>query len=254
MRRKIVIGNWKMYKTPAESRQLAKQLKIKLTDVRRTDVGVCPPCVAIGVVLDVLRDSRIGVGAQNLYPGKSGAFTGEISAPMLKDAGCRWVIVGHSERRQHFGESNKLVQLKTKAALSEGLTPIVCIGETLEERERDMTESVITHQFTEGLEGLDSEDFRKIIIAYEPVWAIGTGKTATVAEAEAVHKTIRRLASSRFGAEASQEIRIQYGGSVKPENAGELMSCRDIDGALVGGASLDADSFSAIVRAAEDLS
>ncbi len=253
MRKKIIVGNWKMFKTPQEARQLAKSIKIKLTDIRKTEIAVCPPYVAIAPVLEVLKDARIGIGAQNVYVGKTGAFTGEISAPMLKDAGCRFVLIGHSERRQYFHESNASVNQKTECALAEELTPIVCIGETLEEREKDLTESVITHQFTDGLKGLREDQFLKLIIAYEPVWAIGTGRNATVEQAQDVHKIIRRLASSRFGTEASESVRLLYGGSVKPENARELLACADIDGALVGGASLDADAFSAIVRTAEEI-
>ncbi len=253
MRRKFIAGNWKMFKTPQEARQLAKSLKIKLTDVRRTEVAVCPPFVSISAVQEILRDSRIAVGAQNVHLERSGAYTGEVSAPMLKDAGCSWVIIGHSERRQYSGETDDTVNRKIRLAVADGLSPIVCIGETLSEREGGQTEQVINRQFSACFNELSEDVFGRVVIAYEPVWAIGTGRNATPEQADAVHRQIRALAASRYGREAAERLRIQYGGSVKPENAADLLRRSDIDGALVGGASLDADAFTAIVRAAEDV-
>jgi triosephosphate isomerase len=253
MRRKFIAGNWKMFKGPQEARQLAKSLKIKLTDVRRTEVVVCPPFVSISAVQEILRDSRIAVGAQNVHLERSGAYTGEVSAPMLKDAGCLWVIIGHSERRQYYGETDDTVNRKIRLAVADGLSPIVCIGETLSEREGGQTEQVINRQFSMCFNDLSEDVFGRVVIAYEPVWAIGTGRNATPEQADAVHRQIRALAASRYGRDAAELLRIQYGGSVKPENAADLLQRSDIDGALVGGASLDADAFTAIVRAAEDV-
>jgi len=254
MRKKLIVGNWKMYKTPQEALQLAKSLKIKLTDIRKAAVVVCPPFIDIPIVHDVLKDSRIAVGAQNLYLHKVGAFTGEISASMIKDSGCAYVIVGHSERRQHFGETDVTVNQKINFALASQLTPIVCIGETLEQRNQSETKDVIRRQFLGSMSEISLEDALKIVVAYEPVWAIGTGKNATVQEAEEVHRFIRDLAREMHGDVFAGRLTIQYGGSVKPENAEGLLSCADIDGALVGGASLDAEHFAAIVRIAETLS
>lgn len=254
MRKKCVVGNWKMNKTPQEALQLARQLKIKSTDIRKTEIGVCPPFTSIPAVVDMLRDTRILVGAQNLYLNKSGAFTGEISAPMIKEAGCTLVIIGHSERRQYFHETDELVNRKIGFALEEGLRPIVCIGETLEEREKNLTESVIERQYTGAMKDIPESQAREIIIAYEPVWAIGTGKNATVEQADEVHRFIRGLAKRLYSPAFAEAMIIQYGGSVKPDNAGALFSSPNIDGALVGGASLEADGFLAIVRAAEQIS
>lgn len=253
MRRKLIAGNWKMYKTPQEAMQLVKALKIKLTDIRKTDVVVCPPFIDIAAVRDILKDSKITVGAQNMYLQKFGAFTGEISAPMIKDAGCEWVIIGHSERRQYFHETDESVNQKIKFAVAEGLRPIVCIGETLEQRQSGETANVITRQFTGAFKAIDATEFGKVVIAYEPVWAIGTGKNATAQEAEDVHKHIRSLIVQHYGQTLANATVILYGGSVKPENAQSLLSCPNIDGALVGGASLDAEQFIAIVRTAENL-
>jgi len=244
MRRPIIAGNWKMYKTIVEAVDLVTKLKFTLPNITDRTVVVCPPFPSLQAVSDTLRDSDIAVGAQDLYWEDAGAFTGEVSAPMLKAAGCTYVIIGHSERRQYFGEKNEIVNKKIFAALKNHLVPIVCIGETLTERESNQTFKVIETQIKFGLANLSVEEFKKIVIAYEPVWAIGTGKTATPAQAEEVHAYIRKLLPE----EVAEEVRILYGGSVKPDNIKELMMQRDIDGALVGGASLKAEDFTAIVK------
>ena len=248
MRKVIIAGNWKMNKTSFEAIDLANSLKRELTDITAVDIVVCPPFTALTEANDVLLETNISLGAQNLYWEDSGAFTGEISAPMIKAAGAQYVIIGHSERRQFFGETNETVNKKIKAALKHHLIPIVCIGENLKERESDQTFSVIKKQCEGSLSGFTVEEFTKIILAYEPVWAIGTGKTATSAQAQEVHKFIRELLAKMYNDEVSQSLRIQYGGSVKPENIAELVSQPDIDGALVGGASLQTDSFVKIVK------
>lgn len=253
MRHKVIIGNWKMFKGPQSARQLAKSLKLKLTDIRKTDVAVCPPFVSIEAVRDIIKDTRIGLGAQNIYLHKSGAFTGEISAEMIKDSGCTYVIIGHSERRQYFHETDESVNQKIGFALTENLTPVVCVGETLAERESHQTEDVVKRQYLGAMKSIAATDAEKTIIAYEPVWAIGTGKNATPEQANEIHSFIRNMAVNLFGKNFAEKMIIQYGGSVKPENANELLSCEHIDGALVGGASLDADSFASIVKAAENL-
>lgn len=215
----------------------------------QVDVAVCPPSVYLHDVGAALRGSEIQLGAQNMHFEKEGAFTGEISAGMLNDLGCRYVILGHSERRQYFGETDAIVNQKTLVALACNLTPIVCVGETLEQRESDQTQAVVATQIKGSLAGLNADQAASLVIAYEPVWAIGTGRTASPAQAEEVHAQIRGLLSELFG-ETAEQIRIQYGGSVKPDNAAELMSQPNIDGALVGGASLKADSFAGIIAAA----
>ena len=248
MRKIIIAGNWKMYKTTLEAINFVNALKRQLYTIEDVDIVVCPPFTAIGEVGEILIESNIGLGAQNLYFEDEGAFTGEVSAPMIKGAGAQYVIIGHSERRQYFGETNTSVNKKIKAALKHGLIPIVCIGENLQERESNRTFEVIKTQCEGSLAGFTPEEFSKIIIAYEPVWAIGTGKTATPQQAQEVHKFIRELLSRIYGDEIALKTRIQYGGSVKPENASELMSQEDIDGALVGGASLKEDSFVKIIK------
>ncbi len=248
MRKIIIAGNWKMNKTSLEAIELVNLLKREVLDIEAVDMVVCPPFTALADIRDVLSESDIGLGAQNLYWEDSGAFTGEVSAPMLKNLGVQYVIIGHSERRQFFGETNETVNKKINAALKHSLLPIVCIGETLEEREKGQTMDVIKTQCEGSLKDLTQEDMGKIILAYEPVWAIGTGKTATPEQAQEVHKFIRELLIKMFGAECAAGVRIQYGGSVKPENTEELMSQPDIDGALVGGASLKSDSFSQIIK------
>ena len=248
VRRNIIAGNWKLNKTSLEAIDFVNLLKRDLHDINDVELVVCPPFTALSEVHDILNESNIALGAQDLYWEDTGAFTGEVSAPMLKDVGVRYVIIGHSERRQFFGETNQTVNNKIKAALKWELTPIACIGETLQEREENKTFEVIKKQFNESLAGLNKKDIEKIVIAYEPVWAIGTGKTATSLQAQEVQKLIRDLLSKAYGPSIANGVRIQYGGSVKPENIAELMAQEDIDGALVGGASLQHESFVKIVK------
>jgi triosephosphate isomerase len=251
MRKPLMAANWKMYKTSAETQAFFEAFRPMITDAANAapcDIVICPPFPSLGVAVEAARGSGIGIGAQNLYWGKEGAFTGEISGNMLQAAGCTWVIVGHSERRQYFGETEPGVLRKTRAALEFGLTPIVCMGERLEDRESNHTESVLAGQFDGGVAPLAPEEFAKVVIAYEPVWAIGTGKTATPAMAADAHRFIRSAVGLKFGDGQAAATRILYGGSVKPDNVKSLMAEEDIDGALVGGASLDPQSFAAIVR------
>jgi len=250
MRRPILAGNWKMHKTITEAIELVNGLKRQLYEVTEADIVVCPVSTALTEVSEVLTGSNIAVGAQNMFWEAEGAYTGEISAAMVKDAGCKYIIIGHSERRQYFKETNEDVNKKLKAALAAELLPIVCVGETLEQREKDETFDVIKAQVTEGLEGLGKEQMLSTVMAYEPVWAIGTGKTATPQQAQEVHAYIRGLLKDLFDDSLAQDIRIQYGGSIKPENIATLMAEEDIDGGLVGGASLKVESFSDIVRKA----
>ena len=250
MRKPIIAGNWKLNKTSREAMVLVEELKRDLADVNGVDIVVCPPFTALESVSEALMESNIAVGAQNMYWTDSGAFTGEVSAPMLKDFGVQYVIVGHSERRQYFGETNETVNKRLRAALSHQMTPIVCVGENLAEREANKTFDIIKNHCEGSLAGLTAEEAQKIVIAYEPVWAIGTGKTASPQQAQEVHAFIRQLLGKMFSADAAQTVRIQYGGSVTPENIASLISQPDIDGALVGGASLKAPSFAAIVKAA----
>ena len=247
MRKPIIAGNWKMFKTTGEARELVSQLKGALSDVDSVEIVVSPPFTALAAVVGELKGSNISVAGQNMYWEDSGAYTGEVSPLMLKDIGCTHVIIGHSERRQFFNETDATVNKKVKAALKTGLTPIVCVGETLEERESGATMKIVERQIRDGLDGMSPQEMGKIVIAYEPVWAIGTGKTATPQQAEEVHHLIRSIIAQR-AASVSQNIRILYGGSVKPDNVDELMAQPNIDGALVGGASLQADSFVRIVR------
>ncbi len=244
----LIAGNWKMNKTVEEAVSIVGELKSKVADIHDREVLVCPPYVSLVVMKELLKNSKIKLGAQNMYYEKSGAFTGEISASMLKSAGCEYVIIGHSERRQLFGETNESVNKKMAAALANGLIPIVCVGETLEQRENNETFQVIEKQLKVGLAGLNQQDSSGIVIAYEPVWAIGTGKTATPQQAEEVHKFIRDTYSSMYGSESAESVRILYGGSVKSDNVSDIIKQPDIDGALVGGASLKADEFSKIAR------
>ncbi|RKO65821.1 triose-phosphate isomerase [Desulfofundulus salinus] len=250
MRIPLLAGNWKMYKTVTEAVEFVRGLKEALAGVRGVEVAVCPPFTALHAVARELEGSSIALGAQNMYRAEEGAYTGEISPVMLKEVGCRYVILGHSERRQYFGESDEDVNAKVKAALKHGLVPIVCVGERLEEREAGHTEMVVGAQVRRSLAGLSSTELAGLVVAYEPVWAIGTGRTASPEDAQQVNAFIRRLLAEMGGREAARQVRIQYGGSVKPENAAELLGQPDIDGALVGGASLKVDSFAAIVRAA----
>ena len=249
MRKPVIAGNWKMHLTLAEADALVRQLKTTC-DADAVEVAVCPPFTALSSVGRLLKGSRIGLGAQDLFWEPQGAFTGEVSPTMLVDVGCRYVIIGHSERRQHFGETDASVNRKLAAALSHRLIPIVCIGETLPEREGGRTFDVLTRQVTGAFEHCESWDCARIILAYEPVWAIGTGKNATPDQAQEAHAFIREWVSKRCGPQTASSMRIQYGGSVNAANAAVLLQQPDVDGALVGGASLKAEGFSAIVKAA----
>jgi len=249
MRKIIVAGNWKMNKTLDEAVALAEGLKKELANLTRVETVLCPPFVSLKAVGDILTGSGMHLGAQNMHHAASGAFTGEISASMLRSIYCRYVILGHSERRQFFGETDATVNQKVRAAHAGGLKPIMCIGETLEEREAGITESVIDRQVRAGLEGLSSREVQDTVLAYEPVWAIGTGRTASPQQAQDVHAFIRSLIVQLHGEDVAEAVRIQYGGSMKPDNAKELLAQPDIDGGLIGGASLDVPSFAAIVRA-----
>lgn len=250
MRIPFVAGNWKMNTTLAEATTLLKALKASVKEIYKVDVAVCPPFPYLFLAAQELAGSQIRLGAQNMCWEEKGAFTGEVSPIMLKDMGCDLVILGHSERRQLFGETNEWINRKMKTALDHRVFPIICVGETLEEREGGETEQIVEGQLKGCFEGLAVEQIKGITIAYEPVWAIGTGKTATPEQAQEVHRMIREWIGGKFSRVISEEIRIQYGGSVKPENADSLMEQPDIDGALVGGASLKAESFAAIVKAA----
>ena len=241
-------GNWKMYKTAAETTAFFDKFAPFVAGATHADVVICPTFVSIPAAVDAAKSTAIGIGGQDVFWLKEGAYTGEVSAPMLTAVGCKWVIIGHSERRHYFHETDETVFKKTVAALEAGLTPIVCVGELLEERESNATEAVLGAQFAGGIQGLTPEQFARIVIAYEPVWAIGTGKTATPEMAAAAHHFIRSQIHTHFGPAASSACRILYGGSVKPDNATALMNEPDIDGALVGGASLDPQSFAKIVN------
>ncbi len=248
MRRPIIVGNWKMYKTIGEAVDFVGKLKPLVAKLEHCDVVIAPPFTALSAVAEAARGSKLAVAAQDVHWDREGAHTGNISASMLLDAGCTHVIIGHSERRHDHGETDEHVNWKLRAALAAGLVPVVCVGETLREREAGETGRVLRRQFEGGFAGLTPQDFSLIIIAYEPVWAIGTGRTATPEMAAESHSTLRRLARQQFGEEPASRQRILYGGSVKPDNIGALMAQEEIDGALVGGASLQVDSFSAIVR------
>jgi len=248
LRKPIIAGNWKMYKTTGEARNLALAVRngsIGYAD--RVDIVLCPSYTSLFVVGEVIRGSKIKMGAQNCFWADEGAYTGEVSPRMLKDLGCEYAIVGHSERRTHFGETDEGVSRKAKALIGNGVSPIVCVGERLEEREAGATRDVVRGQVLGSLRGLDCEEMLKVVVAYEPVWAIGTGKTATPHEAQEVHAFIRSILIDLFGLEIALRVRIQYGGSVKADNIGALMVQPDIDGALVGGASLEAAGFTKIV-------
>jgi triosephosphate isomerase len=244
----LIAGNWKMYKTNAEAVETAGRLVELVADTSDVDIMIAPVFTAIDPVSKVVKGSRVGLGAQNLYWEKEGAYTGEISADMLVSAGCQYVIIGHSERRQYFGETDETVNQKISAAVTAKLIPVFCIGETEAERESGNTFSVLDKQVKDGLKEKVVEDLGSLVIAYEPVWAIGTGKTATSDQAQETHKYIRSLIADNFGTALADSVRILYGGSVKPANVAELMAMPDIDGALVGGASLDAESFSQIAK------
>ncbi|MCX5710795.1 MAG: triose-phosphate isomerase [Candidatus Omnitrophica bacterium] len=250
MRKTIIAGNWKLFKTIPEAIDLANGIKRELLDCVNVDVVLCPVYTALSEVAEIIQDTDIKLGAQDLYWQDEGAFTGEVSGKMLLDAGCSYVIIGHSERRQFFAETNETVNKKIKAALKIGLTPIVCCGEMLAEREAGNTFKVLDDHIKNGLTGLSEEEALKIVIAYEPVWAIGTGKTASPIQAQEAHKYIRDQLAKLYNKDTADAIRLQYGGSVKPENITELMKQPDVDGALVGGASLQVASFSEIVKKA----
>ncbi|MGI5861463.1 MAG: triose-phosphate isomerase [Myxococcales bacterium] len=246
----LIAGNWKMNKTVAEALALVRELRGMVSMVRdQVEVAVAPPFTALHPVAKAIEGSNIKLAAQSSYWEASGAFTGEVSPVMLEEVGCAYVIIGHSERRQYFGETDQTVNRRAKAVLAHGMRPIVCVGETLAERESGQTLQVIERQVRQGLSGLSKQDGEKLVIAYEPVWAIGTGKVATTAQAQEVHAFIRKLLNELFGADVGGEIRIQYGGSVKPDNAADLLAQPDINGALVGGASLKAEDFAKIVKA-----
>jgi len=250
MRKKFVAGNWKMYTTAAGARQLATAVVQGLGNENRVTVAVCPPFPYLAAVADAVRGRKVALGAQNLYPEKEGAFTGEVSPAMLLDLGCRYVILGHSERRHVLGERDEFINRKVHAALAAGLQVIFCVGEKLEERDTGSTNAVLNTQVTAGLAGLAADAMKNVVVAYEPVWAIGTGRTATPEQAQEAHAFIRGRVGQLFGDAVAAALVIQYGGSVKPDNAAALMQQPDVDGALVGGASLKADQFLAIVRAA----
>jgi triosephosphate isomerase len=251
VRKKFVAGNWKMYTTAATAKQLAAGVVQGVGKDDRVSVAVCPPFPYLALVGEVLRGSPVALGAQNAYPEKEGAFTGEVSPWMLADVGCRYVILGHSERRHKLGETDEFISRKVQAALAAGLRVILCVGETLEERQADRTEAVLAAQLSGSLAGLDAAGLASVVLAYEPVWAIGTGVNATPQQAQEAHAFLRGRVAERFGAAEAGDLLIQYGGSVKPENVASLLHQPDVDGALVGGASLKVDQFLAIVRAAE---
>jgi len=247
-RKKLMAANWKMYKTPDQAREFFRDFLPLVEDHARDEIVVCPPFVNLPAAVESAGGSNVAVGAQDMYWEKEGAFTGEISSGMLVAVGCTHVILGHSERRQYFGETDDTVNLKLKAALEAGLTPIVCVGEVLEEREAGLTEDVLRRQCLRAFHAISGRKAAKLVVAYEPVWAIGTGKTATPQLASVAHQLIRGEAAKALGDELASGLRILYGGSVKPENAEALMAEEEIDGALVGGASLDPKAFAAIVR------
>jgi triosephosphate isomerase (TIM) len=248
MRRAVIAGNWKLHKTIAETRELVLALKTELAELNDIDIVVAPPFTALHAAAQALETSSIAVAAQNCYPVANGAFTGEVSPPLLREAGCKMVLVGHSERRQLFGESDAFINAKVRAALEAGLQPIFCIGETLEEREGGRMYDVLTRQLKEGLAGIEPGSMAQVIIAYEPVWAIGTGRTASNEQAAEAHAFIRGLIQGLYDESIAQDTRILYGGSVKPDNVDGLMAQEDIDGTLVGGASLKAADFIRIAR------
>ncbi len=247
-RRKVIAGNWKMYKTPAQTQEFFHTFLPLVANHGRDEIVVCPPFTNISAAVAVTNESPVAIGGQDVYWEAEGAFTGEISAGMLVSSGCTHVIIGHSERRQYFGETDDTVNLKLKAALEAGLTPIVCVGEVLEEREAGLTEDVLRRQCLRAFTSMSGKKAARLIVAYEPVWAIGTGKCATPQLAAEAHLLIRGEAAKAFGDEFAAEMRILYGGSVKPDNVHALMAEEEIDGALVGGASLDPKSFAAIVK------
>ncbi len=252
MRRPIIAGNWKMYKTPQEAVEFVVQFKEKMADIYETDVILAPPFPALVPMKEKIVGTDIKLAGQNAHWESEGAFTGEVSPLMLVDAGCRYVIIGHSERRQFFGETNITANKKVRAVLDHGLNPILCVGETLEERETKQTEAVIAEQVEQGLKGIELESAASLVLAYEPVWAIGTGVTAKVDDAQQVNAFIRELLSKIFNVDLAEKIRLQYGGSVKADNISEILAKPDVDGALVGGASLDVEGFAEMIWKCEE--
>ena len=250
-RKKIIAGNWKMNVKPSEAAALVKGIAEVTQGLgEKVEIVCCTPAIDVPAAVEAARGTAIGIGTENCHWKESGAYTGEISTGMIVDAGCRYVITGHSERRQYFGETDETVNLRTRAALAAGLTTMMCIGETLEEREAGKLVEVITRQMNVGLKDVTAADCAKLVIAYEPVWAIGTGKTATPDQAQEVHALIRSTLATLVGAETAETVRIQYGGSMKPSNAAELLAKKDIDGGLIGGAALKAADFAGIIAAA----
>ena len=247
MRTPIVAGNWKMHKTVGDTVKFVKEFRSVVKDVTGVEIVIAPPFIAVHAAVEAARNSNIGVSAQDLYWERQGAFTGEVSAAMIAEAGAEYVIIGHSERRTLFGETDAMVNKKVAAAFGAGLTPIVCIGETLEQRERNETFAVLDRQIKDGLDGVTADQLAQLVVAYEPVWAIGTGRNATPAQAGEAHAHIRKRLQSWFGADAADRCHILYGGSVKPDNIAELVKHPDVDGALVGGASLEVGAFAEIV-------
>ena len=252
MRKQFIAGNWKMFKDLVETAELIKSLEVQLGALdSKVTVAVCPPFTSLAIAANMLKGSTIRLGSQNMSQYDEGAYTGEVSWKMLKSVGCEYVILGHSERRQYFGETNELINEKARKALANGLKTIICVGETLDQREKGVTTQIITTQIKSVLTGIGLHDMENVTIAYEPVWAIGTGKNATPVQAQEVHQAIRKLIGQLYTWAIAENVIIQYGGSVKPENAKDLLSQDDIDGALVGGACLKADSFAAIIQAAK---
>ena len=247
MRTPIMAGNWKMHKNVQEAKTLASDIVQKVEKVKDVEVVLCPPFTALATVAEAIKGTSISLGAQNCHYEEKGAFTGEVSPKFLLDIGCKYVIIAHSERRQYFGEDDALINRKLKAVLGLGLVPVFCVGETLEQRDKELAFDVLRKQVVHGLADIHIDNPSRLVVAYEPVWAIGTGKVATPVQAQEMHRYIRDLLGGLWGSDTAEGIRIQYGGSVKPDNVKELMACPDIDGALVGGASLDADSFAKIV-------
>lgn len=250
MRKKIIAGNWKMNKTPSEAKALIAEMRDKVAGAA-CDVVICPTAVCIPAAAEAAEGSNIQIGAQNVHFAESGAYTGEVSADMLSEVGVKYVIVGHSERRQYFGETDETVNMRAKAAILKGITPIICVGESLTEREQGVTDDIVRRQTKIAFLGISAEQAESAVIAYEPVWAIGTGKTATAEQADEVCGIIRETIKELYGSSVSDKIRIQYGGSMNAKNAAELLSKPNIDGGLIGGASLKAEDFSVIVGAAE---
>ena len=247
MRKPIIAGNWKMNMTPSQAKELVNELKPLVQDAK-CDVVICPPYVDLALAAELIKGSNIRLGAQNIHWAEKGAFTGEVSANMLKELGVEFAIIGHSERRQYFGETDETVNARAKAAIAAGITPIICVGESLEERENGKTEEKVKAQVEKGLEGIAAEDVAKLVIAYEPIWAIGTGKTATDEQANETIGVIRETVAAIFGTDTAEALRIQYGGSMNPKNVKGLMAMPEIDGGLIGGASLKAVDFSQVVN------